>query len=1066
MKRLTQVRLIHWYHIIDETLPIHGSALFMGDNGSGKSTILDAIQFALVADLTQVKFNQAANENAARSLQGYTRWMTNASGGKETYQYNRGDCSSYVLLQFEEELADGTHAFVVGAVIDSFKDGRDPKRLHFALNQARIDDIPVFQEGKKLLLTSSEFRKLMTPRKGFFSSSEPGPFRDDLLVRLGKLSPEFTKILVKAQAFKPLGQVQQFVTDFLLDPRPLDTQSLQANLSSYKALEQKSIEADKRVSQLEKLSEKAAELKRLADEIRSHHYLEVRSEAGVLEKKIEVRRTEEEACRLRKEGTESELRLIDDSLRQCDLEIGSIYRALSQDSAYQERERTLLEIKRCESELESIERRLAESKQALVQLERIRDNLPDGGEGSFRDRSIQARVQKDQIQSELNALKKEGEELQERLSNLEKGARNYSPEVRALKGLIEDQIGCDAPLFCELLEVRDEKWQAAVEGYLNTRRFDIVIDPKYFQKSLSLYEKMKRQLQIHGVGLVDAEKVMAAARTPKTGSLAEQVSGSNDWAQAYAEFILGDVIRCESEKELRKHSRSITPTCMVYQNHAARQTPFHVFDTWYIGARGHAQQLVRTQERIAKLHGDFTERAESIQQLHRIIEQLEKAEKLEVIAQELNALQENLKILAQEKARLAAHLATLKNERLESLEQSLTRLRAERDTLGLKRDQCLKSIAAAEQLIATLRQQQRDEETLRDFAFGRIHQEFGMETSEYESRYHEELAGGRPPEKIQEVYSHQKRNCEGRRFSLLEKLTIIRSDYNNAFGFSGPVEGEDLRPYLDELLLWRESLLPEYRQKIALAKDAALQQLMEDIIHKLRENLDMIPEQFEQINRALRGFHFGYDQYQFSYRVKREYQAFEKLIREAAEYERQPLFETSWRERFRDGGALEALFESLISGSSAQVSEELGHYSDYREYYEYDLRILHADGTESMFSQVNRWKSGGETQAPYYIAVLASLYRLYRLRPDAAGKQRGTIGLVILDEAFNKMDEDRLSATLQFTKRLGLQLLMATPKERAEFIIPHVESCWIVGKDPMSGHAYLHDFHQQLELPS
>jgi hypothetical protein len=219
----------------------------------------------------------------------------------------------------------------------------------------------------------------------------------------------------------------------------------------------------------------------------------------------------------------------------------------------------------------------------------------------------------------------------------------------------------------------------------------------------------------------------------------------------------------------------------------------------------------------------------------------------------------------------------------------------------------------------------------------------------------------------------------------------------------------------------------------------------------------------------LRGFHFGYDQYQFIYRVKREYQAFERLIREAAEYERQPLFQTSWKERFRDGGALEALFESLVSGSSSQVQDELKQYSDYREYYEYDLKILHADGTDSLYSQVNRWKSGGETQAPYYIAVLASLYRLYRLRPEQGGKQqRGTIGLVILDEAFNKMDEDRLQATLKFTRTLGLQLLMATPKERAEFIIPHVESCWIVGKDPTSGFAYLQDFHQDpmLEIRS
>ena len=44
MKTLTRVRLINWHYFTDETIDIKGSALFTGDNASGKSTILDAIQ--------------------------------------------------------------------------------------------------------------------------------------------------------------------------------------------------------------------------------------------------------------------------------------------------------------------------------------------------------------------------------------------------------------------------------------------------------------------------------------------------------------------------------------------------------------------------------------------------------------------------------------------------------------------------------------------------------------------------------------------------------------------------------------------------------------------------------------------------------------------------------------------------------------------------------------------------------------------------------------------------------------------------------------------------------------
>ena len=71
MRRLEAVRLIQWYHFQDQTFPIGASCLLVGDNGSGKTTVLDAIQIALVADLGEVLFNRAANEKSRRTIHGY-----------------------------------------------------------------------------------------------------------------------------------------------------------------------------------------------------------------------------------------------------------------------------------------------------------------------------------------------------------------------------------------------------------------------------------------------------------------------------------------------------------------------------------------------------------------------------------------------------------------------------------------------------------------------------------------------------------------------------------------------------------------------------------------------------------------------------------------------------------------------------------------------------------------------------------------------------------------------------------------------------------------------------------
>ena len=105
-------------------------------------------------------------------------------------------------------------------------------------------------------------------------------------------------------------------------------------------------------------------------------------------------------------------------------------------------------------------------------------------------------------------------------------------------------------------------------------------------------------------------------------------------------------------------------------------------------------------------------------------------------------------------------------------------------------------------------------------------------------------------------------------------------------------------------------------------------------------------------------------------------------------------------------------------------------------------------------------KSGGETQNPYYIAIFASLYRLYRsLAPDG----RARCGLVLLDEAFSKMDEARIEATLRFARGLGLQLVMATPKERSELVAPWVETSLYIHRDPMSGTPTILDFTKEFK---
>ena len=57
MKKLTKLRLINWHLFANETTNIDDITFLTGANGTGKSTIIDAIQTVLLGDTSGRNFN-------------------------------------------------------------------------------------------------------------------------------------------------------------------------------------------------------------------------------------------------------------------------------------------------------------------------------------------------------------------------------------------------------------------------------------------------------------------------------------------------------------------------------------------------------------------------------------------------------------------------------------------------------------------------------------------------------------------------------------------------------------------------------------------------------------------------------------------------------------------------------------------------------------------------------------------------------------------------------------------------------------------------------------------------
>ena len=102
-------------------------------------------------------------------------------------------------------------------------------------------------------------------------------------------------------------------------------------------------------------------------------------------------------------------------------------------------------------------------------------------------------------------------------------------------------------------------------------------------------------------------------------------------------------------------------------------------------------------------------------------------------------------------------------------------------------------------------------------------------------------------------------------------------------------------------------------------------------------------------------------------------------------------------------------------------------FTDYRTYLSFDMEIINSNGETQRLSKTLGKKSGGETQTPFYVAVLASFFQLYRMGRD---KKAITARLIIFDEAFSKMDGERIIRSIELLKKFNFQAILAAPPDK------------------------------------
>ena len=237
-----------------------------------------------------------------------------------------------------------------------------------------------------------------------------------------------------------------------------------------------------------------------------------------------------------------------------------------------------------------------------------------------------------------------------------------------------------------------------------------------------------------------------------------------------------------------------------------------------------------------------------------------------------------------------------------------------------------------------------------------------------------------------------------------------------------------------------------------------MEQFQNDFLAKLKSSIDQVQDQVKSLNRTLKQPKFGTDRYQFRVDRHPDFAEYYDMIMAPELMEGEGgLFALPFQQKY--GKLIEDLFDRLSMSDDTQLNaqkqselqQNIERYTDFRTYLKFDLETTDQNGSKQLLSRTLNTKSGGETQTPFYIAVLASFAQLYQVN-NLSKLASNTVRLVVFDEAFNKMDSDRIVESVRLLREMGLQAIISTPPDKVPDIAPLADKTHLVLKDRYQMH--------------
>jgi len=654
-------------------------------------------------------------------------------------------------------------------------------------------------------------------------------------------------------------------------------------------------------------------------------------------------------------------------------------------------------------------------------------------------------------------------EDRQQLHNLEQSLRGandgrgsmLSPHVRKfMNDLAVNDIQSSA--LPNVVEIADESWATALEMLLGPNREALIVPELQLERAFDYLWRHRSSL--HGCRIVNTRKTRRGSnRTLPQRSIAHVLRTDNVDARAFVDTQVGRYVRADTEEELQDYDHAV-----MRNGKTTAALSLRVFSDLspILGKTAQTAALASAQAKCALLQKQIGEKDRELKMLDSAVTYLAGLERRDDIISQLREAAENVKRAEARRIALQKDRERVEDPKSQALRLEIERI--ERETAEYEKE--LKEIREEERASSTRSIRAVERMTERQDSVAKMSTAAeAIEREQTNDRVTKLIAFAEAgaftidearttlgvqvfQKRGEEVQFLAERRDQARQ-AAEEFARLARDNGTRALREFG----EYVREYIQgpsplpedaghaEHCFWcaaREIRLEEHelrphREKVIQARHEFEAALKEDLLAKMSDRFEKIKTQLDILNKRLAAYSFVGQKYSFKRYISPDFKPLYDLVKRIIGSQ-----DASFAELADKAGAA----DDEMKRAMAQVEEivtrdqDTRRLEDYRNYFEFELFLENQAGEQQAFSKLVGLLSGGQRQAPYYVAIAASMVSVYYPKGGREGSTEG-MGLVAFDEAFNKLDIGNTQNLITLYRDLGLQLVIAAPEiHRATFL--------------------------------